>query len=326
MKIAVFYRENRNIEFQKKVSNKPIHDDAYDEARMHANGLTEAGYDVELLKWNKDPIKMYESIKEKSITIVFNVSSYDEIIFLETFKIPYVGSSSKIVGTDKVQRKIICSYYGINTPNFQIANSINDIPEITLSYPLFVKPLNGRGSSGIDDSNIIESYDQLLPVIKRITQDMNQAALIEEYIQGREVTVGVIGYEDIEVLPILEIEFTKGKTNSFEHKMKDLEIITCPANLDDLTVQRINKMVRDVYQVLDVKDFGRVDIMLDKNNNPYFLEVNTFAGLNLPQSDDKSAHIGYMGYMAVKAGYNRSRFLDRILSSALGRYDLTANQ
>jgi D-alanine-D-alanine ligase len=326
MKIAVFYRENRNIEFQKKISNEPIHDDAYDEARMHAAGLTEAGYDVELIKWNNNPLKMYELIKEKSITIVFNVSSYDEIIFLETFKIPYVGSSSKIVGTDKVQRKILCSYYGINTPKFQIANSINDIPKITLNYPLFVKPLNGRGSSGIDDSNIIESYEQLLPVVKRITQEMNQAALIEEYIQGKEVTVGVIGYANIEVLPILEIEFTNGKTNSFEHKMKDLEIITCPAKLDELTTQRINKMVKDVYKVLDIKDFGRVDIMLDKNNTPYFLEVNTFAGLNLPQIDDKSAHVGYMGYMAIKAGYNRPKFLDKILLSAFTRYGLTINQ
>lgn len=324
MKIAVFYRENRNIEHQKMVSDHPIHDDAYDEARLHAQGLLEAGYDVDLIKWTRNPIQMAETLKVKKIDLVFNVSSYDEIIFLETIKMPYVGTSSKIVGTDKVQRKIICAYHGIKTPKFQVAKSINNIPEINLDYPLFVKPLNGRGSSGIDDSNIITAHEHLLPVIKRITEDMHQVALIEECIQGREVTVGVVGYENVEVLPILEIGFSSGKTNSFTHKMNDLEIIHCPANLDASTEKTIRDMVKRVYEVLNIKDFGRVDIMLDKNNTPYFLEVNTFAGLNLPSAEDKSAHIGYMGYMAIQAGYDRKSFLDRIVQSAVNRYANTA--
>lgn len=322
MKIAVFYRENRNIEHQKMVSDEPIHDDAYDEARLHAHGLLEAGYDVDLIKWIHNPVQMAETLKVKKIDLVFNASSYDEIIFLETIKMPYVGSSSKIVGTDKVQRKILCAYYGIKTPRFQVAKSIDEIPEIHLNYPLFVKPLNGRGSSGIDDSNIITTYEQLFPVIKRITEDMHQVALIEECIQGREVTVGVIGYEDVEVLPILEIGFSSGKTNSFMHKMNDLEIIHCPAELDEATENRIREMVLYVYKVLEIKDFGRVDIMLDKDNTPYFLEVNTFAGLNLPSAEDKTAHIGYMGYMAIQAGYDRKQFLSKIIESALRRYSI----
>ena len=109
MKIGVLYRKNRNIEFQKKVSKAEIYDDAYDEARMHASGLQDAGYEVELIEWNNNPIIMNQKITSKSIELVFNASSYQELVFLETFKIPYVGSSSRIVGTDKVQRKILCS-------------------------------------------------------------------------------------------------------------------------------------------------------------------------------------------------------------------------
>ena len=138
------------------------------------------------------------------------------------------------------------------------------------------------------------------------------------------MTIGVIGYENVEVLPILEIGFSSGKTNSFTHKMNDLEIIHCPANLDASTEKAIRDMVKRVYEVLNIKDFGRVDIMLDKNNTPYFLEVNTFAGLNLPSAEDKSAHIGYMGYMAIQAGYDRKSFLDRIVQSAVNRYANTA--
>ena len=323
MKIGVFWRTNRNIEFQKKISTEKIVDDAYEEAKMHQEGLIEAGYDAVLIQWEKDPIKMGRLMKSESIDLVFNASSYDELLFLETFNIPYSGSTSKTVGMDKVSRKIIASYYGVNTPKFQIAYSKEDIPRITLNYPLFVKPLNGRGSSGIDDSNIIEKYDQLFDVVKKITEGIGQPALIEEFIVGRELTVGIIGYSLPIVLPLLEIRYTHGRTNTFEHKMLDQEIITCPMTLDPQTEANVKQMALNAYRVLGIADFGRVDMMLNQNNEPYFLEVNTFAGLNLPGVNDaQTAHIGYMGYMAVQQGFDRATFLDTIVKSTMERYGL----
>lgn len=323
MKIGVFWRTNRNIEFQKKISTEKIVDDAYEEAKMHQEGLIEAGYDAVLIQWEKDPIKMGRLMKSESIDLVFNASSYDELLFLETFNIPYSGSTSKTVGMDKVSRKIIASYYGVNTPKFQIAYSKEDIPRITLNYPLFVKPLNGRGSSGIDDSNIIEKYDQLFDVVKKITEGIGQPALIEEFIVGRELTVGIIGYSHPIVLPLLEIRYTYGRTNTFEHKMLDQEIITCPMTLDPQTEAIVKQMALNAYRVLGIADFGRVDMMLNQNNEPYFLEVNTFAGLNLPGvNDSQTAHIGYMGYMAVQQGFDRATFLDTIVKSTMERYGL----
>ncbi len=322
MKIAVMYRKNRNIEHQIKVGVVNVRDDAYDEASMHAEGLMHAGYDVELIEWSHQPEQMRKTFQSKQIDLVFNVSSYEEALFFETYKIPYVGTSVKMIALDKVQRKILCAYYGVKTADFQVAQSISDIPIITLDYPVFVKPIHGRGSAGIDDSNIVNSYDELVPIIKRITEDMQQEAIIETYIQGREVTVGVLGYDTMEVLPILEISYSSGKTNSFEHKMNDHEIIHCPASLDEDTKLAILNMAKQVYRILDIKDFGRIDIMLDQNNTPYFLEVNTFAGLNLPDNQDNKAHIGYMGQMAIAAGYNRGSFLDTIVKSAQKRYQL----
>ncbi|HAO62196.1 MAG TPA: D-alanine--D-alanine ligase [Erysipelotrichaceae bacterium] len=323
MKIGVFWRTNRNIELQKKISAEKIVDDAYEEAKMHQEGLIKAGYDAVLIQWEKDPIKMGGVMKSENIDLVFNASSYDEILFLETFNIPYSGSKSNIVGMDKVSRKIIASYYGVNTPKFQIAYSKEDIPRITLDYPLFVKPLNGRGSSGIDDSNIIAKYDQLFEVVKKITEGIGQPALIEEFIVGRELTVGIIGYSHPIVLPLLEIRYTYGRTNTFEHKMLDQEIITCPMLLPKDVEENVKRMALTAYNVLDIADYGRVDMMLDQNDVPYFLEVNTFAGLNLPDSSTpQTAHIGYMGYMAIQHGFDRALFLDTIVKSTMERYGM----
>jgi len=323
MRIAVLFRKNRNIEFQKKLGTVHVRDDAYDEAAMHAQGLERAGYAVELIEWIDDALTMTSVLSEKQFDIVFNVSSYQEAQYFEAHKIPYVGTSTQTIGLDKVQRKILCAYYGVNTAPFQVATSVLDIPVIHLEYPVFVKPIHGRGSAGIDDSNIVHTYEELLPIVQRITEDMHQEALIETYLQGREFTVGVIGYDNVEVLPIVEIKYSNGKTNSFEHKMNDNEIIECPAVLDETTQQAIKDMAKAVYQILDIKDFGRIDVMLDHNHVPYFLEVNTFAGLNVPEGQGNRAHIGYMGHMALSAGYDRSAFLKRILESALHRYHLT---
>ena len=323
MRIGVFWRKFRNIEFQKKITAEEVQDDSYHEAYLHYTGLKDAGYDAVLIEWTYDPLVAYNQILLENVDLVFNVSSDEEIIFLEAFNIPYTGSHINIVGTDKVFRKIIVSYYGVPTPKFVIARNNVDIPDITFGYPIFVKPLDGRGSAGIDESSIVESPEGLQSVVKKITEGIGQPALIEEYIEGRELTVGIIGYRNPEVLPILEIGYSYGRTNTFEHKMMDKEIITCPMVLPGEVEARILELALRVYEVLDIRDFGRIDMILDKDNVPYFLEVNTFAGLNMPEENvEKTAHYGYMGYMAKERGYNRAEFLGRIIKLTIERYRL----
>ncbi len=323
MKIGVFWRKNRNIEFQKKITSNELYDDACEEAKHLQHGLDEAGYETVLIEWHANPLETYELIHLEKIDFIFNASSYEEIVFLETFKIPYTGTQSRTVGMDKVARKIIAAHYGVTTPKFQIAKSNAEIPEIRLNYPLFIKPLNGRGSAGIDETNIVHIYDQIHPVVEKITVGIGQTALIEEFIEGRELTVGIVGYKDPKVLPILEIQYRYGRTNTFHHKMNDQEIIICPAILPIEIEEKIRAIALKAYKVLDIADFGRVDLILDKNNIPYFLEVNTFSGLNVPDDKkDKTAHIGYMGYMAVVEGFNQSTFLAEIVKSTIERYHL----
>ncbi len=325
MNIGVFWRSFRNVEFQKMLTPENVKDDAYTEASLHSEALKEAGYSTTLIQWKDDPIELYNDIKEKEIDMVFNASSSEELNFLEVFKIPYTGSHENIVGMSKSGRKIIVGYYNIPTPKFVLAKSPEEIPEINLKYPLFVKPVDGRGSAGIDDTNIIENYEELPSVVRKITEGIGQVALIEEFVKGREMTVGIIGHENPEILPILEIVYNDSKTNTYEHKMFDKETIICPMKLDSEVEKYIKKLSLEIYKILKIKDFGRIDYILDENNIPYFLEVNTFAGLTMLDPHDKErAHYGYMGYMASTKGYSRGEFLGKIVQSTIERYNLNS--
>ncbi len=326
MKVGVFWRKFRNVEQQMKLTPDKVYDDAYEEAYHHYSALKSAGYDVTLIEWRKDPRKTYENITKEKVDIIFNASSFKEITFLETFGIPYVGSGIDLVSLNKAQRKEIVAYNKLPTPKFIIADDPNNIPEINLNYPLFVKPIKGRGSAGISEENIIYKYDDLPKVVKKITEKIGQESLIEEYIEGREVTVGIIGYEDPIVLPIVEIKYNSAKTNTFEHKMYDREIINCPADFTEEIEKRIKTTALNIYKSLNAKDYSRIDMIVDKEGIPYFLEINTFAGLTMASEKDEEGkmkiHHGYMGYAAKAAGMSAPEFLSKILESAIGRYGM----
>lgn len=326
MKVGVFWRKYRNVEQQMKLTPDKVYDDAYEEAYHHYSALREAGYEACLLEWKKDPRETLRDIMKENIDIIFNASSLKEVVFLETFGIAYVGSGIDLISLNKAKRKEIVAYNKLPTAGFVVAGDVDNIPPINLKYPLFVKPINGRGSAGITEENIIHKYEDLPRVVRKITDKIGQKALIEEYIEGREITVGIIGYKDPMVLPIVEIEYNSAKTNTFEHKMYDLEKIHCPARLTAEEEDRVKDIALKIYKALNAKDYARIDMILGKDGIPYFLEINTFAGLTMDSSRDKDGnmkvHHGYMGYAAKAQGMTRADFIGKILESAIERYGL----
>lgn len=317
MKVGVFWRKFRNVEYQKRLTPNKIYDDAYGEAYQHYEAIIEAGFDAAIIEWDSNPYKVYKQLSKEKVDIVFNASSMKEIAFLETFDIPYVGSGLDLVATNKSVRKNIIAHYDVPTPKYVIAHSSNDIPEINLKYPLFVKPISGRGSAGIDDENIIYNENEIPKIVDKITNKIGQAAIIEEFIKGREICVGFIGYKDPELLPLLEIKYNSTLTNTYEHKMFERAIIRCPVDLPNEIEQNIMEMGLRAYRALNAKDYGRIDIILSEDNIPYFLEINTFAGLTISDIKQKEkVHHGYMGYMAKAAGYIRADFIEKIIRSA----------
>lgn len=321
MKIGVFWRAFRNVELQKRLTPDNIYDDAYGEAHQHYKAIKGAGYDAVLIQWDKDPFETYKKLQEEKVDLIFNASSFEELTFLETFNIPYVGSGLDLVATNKSVRKNIVDHYGVPTAKYVIADSVDSIPDINLNYPLFVKPISGRGSAGIDNDNVIEKREDLDEVVGKITEKIGQAALVEEFIEGREICVGLIGYEDPLIMPLVEIGYDTSLTNTYELKMFGKAEIIYPVKLDNGIEENIKAMALKVYKSLNAKDFGRIDFILDKDNTPYFLEINTFAGLTMSTGDEENmVHHGYMGYMAKAMNYSPTDFIGRIVESAIKRY------
>lgn len=326
MKIGVLWRRFRNVEQHMNLEPERTYDDAYLEALHYSYGLRDAGYETCLLEWRDECCETMREIEGEKVDLIFNASSTNEVAFCEILGLPYVGSDLGLVATDKAFRKAVVGYYGLATPRFVVAKDEDSIPEIPFGYPVFIKPLSGRGSAGIGEDNIVRDPEAIREVVAKVVHGVGQPALIEEYIQGKEITVGVIGFRHPVALPAVEIEYNSQTTNTFEHKMFDRETIYCPARLPSVVEKDIRNTCLLIYEVLNAKDYARIDMMLDDHLEPYFLELNTFAGLTMEsqvaEDETMRLHHGYMGYAAKAAGMSQAELLGSIVKSALDRYGM----
>lgn len=336
LRIAVLYRPGRNVEWQRKYTGKDIPDDAAEEAGLHRDALLEAGHHAVLIEWDADdPLATIAALGEFDAQLVFNASSLAEVALLEAFGIPYCGSGLDLVALDKAARKRLWAYHGIDTAPFIVVTgdgangggtvplgSIEPgwVPDPPLAYPLFVKPVRGRGSAGISDSSIVEDAPALRKQAEAIITRMGQGVLVESYVRGREVTVGIIGDPPRALAP-LEIEYNKARTNSFEHK-KDNEIMHCPARLGPEQLAAVQETALRAFAVVGARDYGRVDTIVDSSGRAVVLELNTFAGLQMLTGRELHLHASYIGTMARSMGLSRADLLGAIVASAGRRYGL----
>ena len=168
--VCLLNKKRGNFELQEKFAGKEnVVDTTNSEVQHHYEALTTAGYEVNELKWSQNIIA---DLKELDPDIVFNVSSIVEASILEELKIPYVGSNifGIIKATDKALAKDIWINDKLPTSPYIVAKDINDCKVFKnlppFDYPLFIKPVAGRGSSGIDKSSIILSYKELKKGVK----------------------------------------------------------------------------------------------------------------------------------------------------------------
>ena len=234
---------------------------------------------------------------------------------LEMAGIPYTGSDplGHAVALDKVTTKIMLQNDGIPTPNFKVFNHPDE--EIgSLHFPLIVKPRNESTSYGLRQ---VHNRRQLAESVANIIETYNQGALVEEYIEGREFCIGILGNgKDVEVLPIVELAFNGRKEGIFTwedkyHKTTDEPDKICPAPIDEILADKIRSITKAVFAACHSKDYGRVDIRVDKDGNPYVLEINSMASLGPG---------GSFIYASKKAGYDFSRLACRILDISHKRY------
>lgn len=196
--------------------------------------------------------------------------------FCETLKIPYTGSGvlSSAICLNKIICKEILIYNKIPTPPFLIVEKDKKI-KINFKFPVVVKPANLGSTIGV---KVVYNKEQMLKAIKDAFLIDNEV-FVEKYIEGKEVTVGIIGNEKVEVLPVIEIRTKRG---FYDYKAKytpgeSFHII--PPELPDNLIKKIENIAVKTYRVLRCSGFARMEIIIDKKNRPFVLDVNTIPGL-----------------------------------------------
>lgn len=248
----------------------------------------------------------------------------------EVLNIPYTGSDPLTLGIClvKSRAKEILSYHRIPSPKFWVIEVEKEIPS-DMVFPVIVKPLYEGSSKGIKDSSVVSSLDELKIRVAEIRKLYEQAAIVEEFLSGREFTVGVLGnYPDLEILPIVEIDHSQLPAGarpiySYEAKWvwdtpdKPLEIFKCPAEISGKLKRKIENVVRQTCCVLRIKDWARIDVRLDESGKPNILEINPLPGI-LPNPEDNSC----LPKAARAAGYTYDQLINRVVFEACKRYGI----
>ncbi|MBI4534851.1 MAG: ATP-grasp domain-containing protein [Ignavibacteriae bacterium] len=206
----------------------------------------------------------------------------------ELLKIPYTGASSITLGTalNKPRVKEILGFHGIRTPNFQVFHASDRIVlKEGLDFPLIVKPSREDASVGIDDRSVVYNLIELRRRVRYIFQEFEQPALVEQYIDGREFNVGILGNKKPVVLPISEIDFSgltddMHKIVSYDAKWMHGTIAydgtkgVCPAKIPSEQESMLKDIALQCYRIIGCRDYARVDFRLTTDGVPYVLEVN----------------------------------------------------
>ncbi|HEY3314466.1 MAG TPA: ATP-grasp domain-containing protein [Bacillota bacterium] len=323
MRICVLHRPHRNVEWQTKFTGRELPDDSIEEARHHAAAIEACGHETEIITWSRSLRDDLERLKKGGYDLVVNASSLQEVAVLEFAGIRFMGSGLDLVVMDKATRKRLWIRDSVPTPTFMLVDELSELDGFQRPpFPLFVKPARGRGSAGITDESIVNAGVELERACRRIISTMNQGALVEKYISGTEVTVGLIGNGlDLTVLPPLEIEYNGSKTNTFEHK-QDREVFHCPPRLAPDILERLRETARLAFMSVGARDFARVDFIYDHERDiPYVLEINTFAGLQILDGRQKHLHSSYIGKMAETVGWDSAEVFRRLIEVTMKRYE-----
>jgi D-alanine-D-alanine ligase len=217
-----------------------------------------------------------------------------------------------------ISAKRVVRQNGILTPNFMLmATGKEKLPRELASFPLIVKP-NAEGSSkGVHPASVVRGEAELRDTARRLIERYKQPVLVEQYVAGREFTVGLLGERRPRVLPIMEVVFLdphdETPVYSFAHKQDWSSKLRydAPAVLDAASQRAIERAARDCFLALNCRDVARIDFRMDAQGRPYFLECNPLPGLAPDWSD--------LVLIAKSAGLDHRDLIGEILAPAVRR-------
>ena len=314
-----------------------------------ADAIRQQGHRVTLLEGD---VTLYDRLREVQPDICFNIceghfgDSREAHVpaVLEMLRIPYTGSKvlTLALALDKPMTKRVLAFHSLPTPPFQVFERQDEPLDETLEFPMFVKPSRQGTGIGISAESIVHDEHQLRTRIGRLLDSYGEPVLVERFISGRDVTVGLVGNlmppvawripEDEEAprvqrglrfLPPLEIELgdyaqEEGGVYTYHAKvdLADKLNYICPAPLNPDQVEELNWLAAATFRVTGCLDVARVDFRLDEadDDTPYILEINPLPGLSPGISD--------LVIEAEADGISHAELVCTILYEALERYGM----
>ena len=274
--------------------------------------LRELGHDVHPLGVSDDLGEIRQAILDDRPHVTFNlleefhgVALFDQHVasYLELMQQAYTGCNPRglTLGHDKVLCKQILSYHRIATPRFAVFQRGKVIrPQRRLQYPLLVKSVIEEASLGITRDSIVRSDAQLVDRVQRIHEEVDTDALVEEFVEGREFYVGVLGNQRLQTFPVWELLFRNlpdhipniatARVKWDPEYQKQLGVMTqAVTDLPDRVINRIARLCKRIYRVLYLSGYARIDLRVTRSGQVYVLEANPNPDLSYGEDFAESA-------------------------------------
>jgi D-alanine-D-alanine ligase len=298
------------------------------------SGLRELGHEVQKLGLYDDLSPLRQAIQDFKPHIVFNLldefrgeAMLDQnvVSYLELVQVPYTGCNPRglMLARDKALSKQILHYHRIRIPRFAVVPAGRKLKRkpARLNYPLIVKSQIEEASFGIAEASLVYNDEKLAERVEFMHAKVGTALILEQYIDGRELYVGVMGNKRLQVLPVWELEIRRlrpdapkiatrrVKWNLKYQKRRGVKIgpaRNLPPELERLLV----KATKRIYRLLQLSGYARIDFRLDAEERPYFLEANPNADI---------AYGDEFADAAEAAGIDYEPLIDRLLAIGLRR-------
>ena len=289
--------------------------------------LREMGHEVRVLGVHDDLAGIRPAAGFFEPHVVFNlmeafagVTTFDQnvVSYLELLHLRYTGCNPRglIFARDKALSKKLLAYHRIPVPDFSVVRYGRKpaLPK-KMHFPLIVKSLFFEASAGISQASVVEDEDQLARRVQFIHESLGTAAIVEQFVDGRELYVGVLGNERLDVLPVWEMSFAQMPGNRWRiatervkwntQYQKKNGIMTNAAKLDAAAVDHIQRIAKRAYRALDLNGYARIDLRMDEEGRAYVLEANPNPNLAYGEDFAESAETNGISY---------ERLLERIIT------------
>jgi len=297
-----------------------------------ANALKEQGYKVDLINIKENIQILIDLLKKNPPDVVFNlIEFYRDDPSLEhlvaglfaLYGVKFTGSGPFTLALcqRKGMTKQLLLANNVPTPRFKLLSEPKLPRRHGLHYPIIVKPSREDASSGVDKGSVVYDLEQLIERVKKTFEEYEAPVLVEEFIEGRELHVSVIGNDPPEVLPMIEIDFSELPSDhpniiSYDAKWNPLVESfhrvhsVCPAKLSKRLEKKVKTVAHEAYKITGCKDYARLDIRIRKDNRVFVLEVNPNPDLTVGVSFMESAE---------QTGLSFGKTLSKIVECALSR-------